>query len=60
MMTYRRRVKSDTWHWLRTCQHWPKDRAWGRFTEQDKKPTTGELCNQCLAQERNKLRRKPR
>lgn len=47
--SYRRRIKSDTWHSVPACSLWPKM----AYTERDKKPTTGEACNQCRA----KLRR---
>ncbi len=50
-MKYRRRLYSDTWHFVPTCQHWPKIMLKG-YKEQDKKPTTGELCNECQAKAR--------
>ena len=49
-VTYRRRKGHDTWHWCRNCSTWPtKD-----YEEEasSSKPTTGELCNECYAQQR--------
>ncbi len=50
MITYRRRHDSDTWHWCRNCSTWPTS----DYIEQqsEDRPTTGELCNQCLAKEK--------
>ena len=48
MITYRRRKISDTWHWCRNCSNWPTSKYEERYT----KPTSGELCNQCIAKER--------
>ena len=40
-MIYRRRKKSDTWHFVRTCRWWPKkDFKASAFV-------THELCNEC-------------
>lgn len=55
-MRYRRRAKSDVWHFSYACQHWPRAlesrRPGGKVFERFKKPTTGELCNECLAKAR--------
>jgi len=50
MPTYRRKRGSDTWHWCRNCSKYPTEdyeeiTVYGR-------PTSGELCNECLAKER--------
>ncbi len=44
-MTYRRRRGHDTWHFCRNCSNWPTS----DYVEQEQKPTTGELCNECRA-----------
>jgi hypothetical protein len=44
-MTYRRRVKSDTWHFVTRCRWWPRR----QFVEKPGKPKSGEFCNECLA-----------
>ena len=53
--TYRRRVKSDVWHWIPECRWWP--RGWskhGTIIERDRKPKSGELCNECRAKAKRK------
>lgn len=42
-MTYRRRTSGDTWHFCTNYSLWPTS----DYKEQQGKPTTGELCNQC-------------
>ena len=49
--TYRRRKDKDAWHWCKNCTNWPVQA--GTYVEQTNKPTTGELCNQCQAKEKN-------
>ena len=49
MTTYRRRNGHDTWHFCRNCNLWPTT----DFSDQQTKPTTGELCNQCRSKEAN-------
>jgi len=49
MSTYVRREKSDTWHWRDDCSNYPVRRP---IIVQTIKPTTGELCNQCIAKDR--------
>ena len=44
-MTYRRRRSSDTWHFCTNCNNWPTY----DYVEQQSKPTTGELCDECRA-----------
>ena len=47
MATYRRKKDSDTWHWCTNCSNWPSS----DYIETDKKPTYGELDNECKAKE---------
>ncbi len=47
---YRRRVTSDTWHYHVLCRWWPKLKD--KYVCKDKKPSSGELCNQCRAKAR--------
>lgn len=51
MTWYRRRLKSDTWHWEPTCRWWPLK----AFVEKDltKRPK-GDLCNGCRAIEKRR------
>ena len=42
-MAYRRARGRDTWHWSPDCSHWPTF----DYEEQQSKPATGELCNEC-------------
>ena len=46
-MTYRRRTSGDTWHFCTNCSLWPTS----DYKEQQGKPTTGELCNQCRSKD---------
>ena len=45
---FRRRRGHDTWHFCRNCSNDPKV----DYVEQDHKPTSGELCNECIAKEK--------
>ena len=44
-MVYRKRTGSDTWHFCRNCSAWPSN----DYAERETKPSSGELCDQCLA-----------
>ncbi|MDR6788941.1 hypothetical protein J2Y58_002310 [Sphingomonas sp. BE138] len=46
-MAYRRRNGKDTWHFCTNCSLWPTS----DYKEQQSKPTTGELCNQCRSKD---------
>ena len=46
---FRRRPRSDVWHFVPWCRWWPL----GEHEWQTEQPTTGELCDECLAKERN-------
>lgn len=48
---WRKRKKSDVWHFIPSCSNWPKGLD---VLIRNVKPTYGELCNQCLAKERRK------
>jgi hypothetical protein len=48
-MAYRKSRGSDTWHFCRNCSLYPTS----NFDESHSKPTSGELCNQCKAKERD-------
>ena len=54
-MIYVRRKKSDTWHFMENCSLYPALVNSNTFEDikdlviEDVKPTTGELCNQCLS-----------
>ena len=50
MKVYRRRAESDTWHFSRHCRWWPRR----GFVQSVKKPTSGELCNECRAKRRER------
>lgn len=49
--TYRRRKGADTWHWCTNCSNWPTS----DFEERclSRRPSSGELDNECLAKERD-------
>ena len=51
MITYVRRDASDTWHWRIDCSNYPYNVP-TVAEHSDGRPTTGELCDQCLAKER--------
>jgi len=48
MITYRRKKGSDTWHWCSKCSNWPTSDYETSYV----KPTSGELCNECKAKDR--------
>lgn len=56
---YRRLKDRDVWHYMPSCQHWPSAEQVevGSAVERDKKPTSGELCDECQAKERKASRR---
>jgi len=47
--TYRRKKGKDTWHFCSNCSNWPK----ADYDERYDKPTSGELCNECLAKKKD-------
>ena len=49
MPTYRKRKDKDAWHWCKNCSNWPKRDY--MEVEREMRPTTYELCDQCLALE---------
>ncbi|MFA5163835.1 MAG: hypothetical protein WC441_04960 [Patescibacteria group bacterium] len=46
-MAYRKRKGHDAWHWCRNCSNWPTS----DYVEQQTKPTSGELCNECKSKQ---------
>jgi len=50
MEIYRRRLGKDAWHWCTNCTNWPK-RDYVEV-ERSMRPTTYELCDQCLARDK--------
>lgn len=50
MTIFRRRLLSDTWHWMHSCTKWPLSSY--KWTTAASRPSTGELCDECLAKER--------
>lgn len=55
--TYVQAAGSDTWHWCRNCSTFPSQVA--RAHAGPGRPTSGELCNQCLAKERHGVCARP-
>jgi hypothetical protein len=53
---FRRRLMFDTWHWIRACRLWPTHDYKELLVPDNHRPSTGELCDQCLAKERAGLR----
>ena len=51
---YRRRVFRDTRHFREDCSNWPGL----LYKTSPKRPTTGELCDECRAKARNAHERK--
>jgi hypothetical protein len=45
---YRKKRGSDTWHWCSNCTNYPAS----DYDTSPTKPTSGELCDQCLGKER--------
>lgn len=52
MPEYRKRKGSDVWHWCKNCRDWPTANYESVVT--DKRPTSGELDNECLSKEKAK------
>lgn len=46
-MAYRKTRGKDTWHWCKNCSNYPTS----NYEEQQQKPTSGELCNECRSKE---------
>ena len=47
MGQYRKKNGSDTWHWCSNCSNYPTI----DYTTSSVKPTSGELCNECLGKD---------
>lgn len=50
MKTYRKRVGVDTWHFCRNCSNYPTSNY--EEKQSSTRPTSGELCNECLTKEK--------
>ncbi len=50
MAAYRKRKGNDTWHFCSNCSNYPTT----NYEERPTKPTTGELCNECQAKQRER------
>jgi len=48
MVEYRRKKGSDTWHFCKNCSRYPTENYEVSYT----KPTSGELCDECLSKEK--------
>lgn len=54
MTTYRKKKGSDpsyAWHWCTNCTNWPTSDYDEVTLPEGKRPTGGELCDQCLGKE---------
>ena len=54
-MLYIRHPKRDVWHFVVKCRHWQvlvQTHGMGWLARRDRKPKSGELCNQCQAKAR--------
>lgn len=49
--TYRKKQRSDTWHFCSNCSKWPTS----NYEERSSKPASGELCNECHAKQRDRV-----
>lgn len=62
-MEYRRRTNSDVWHFHGKCRWWPQPPTMFRAARQvveGWKPTSGELCDECLSKTRRGVPDDPR
>ena len=50
MTVYRRRRGKDVWHWCTNCSNWPEKDFF--VIEREFRPTTYELCNECLTKDK--------
>jgi len=46
---YYKKPSSDTWHWCRNCSKFPNG---SDVVTSRTKPSSGELCNECKAKDR--------
>jgi len=51
-ITYRRHKGKDVWHWCTNCEDWPRSNYDEVTVEDGKRPSSGELDNECKAKER--------
>lgn len=57
MTEYRKIHGKDTWHFMKTCWHWPGNSYDSVRLPEGKRPH-GELCNECQAKEKAPKKRK--
>lgn len=60
MTEYRKLPKKNVWHFHPKCQHWANTQfsdgtIRSSVKSVNRKPTTGEFCNECLAKRRNNV-----
>jgi hypothetical protein len=48
-----RRANSDVWHWCANCSGYPSKPVAQRVVAIGKRPSGGELCNECRAKEKS-------
>lgn len=53
MPEYRKRKGTDTWHWCTNCSNWPTSNYDSQNVPAGKRPSSGELDNECLGKEKN-------
>ena len=53
MPEYRRKKGKDAWHWCTNCSNWPTSDYDSQQVAPGKRPSSGELDNECLSKERN-------
>lgn len=58
MIEYRRLKHREVWHFMPACQHWQKmvPNTYLSVDLHNKRPSYGELCNECLGKERSQDR----
>jgi hypothetical protein len=49
-MEYRRKIRSDVWHWVKACRNFPQA---GHILVREipNRPSTGGLCDECRVKE---------
>ncbi len=53
MPEYRKKKGTDTWHWCTNCSNWPTVNYDSVNVPAGKRPTSGELDNECRNKEQN-------
>ncbi len=52
-MEYRKRKGSDTWHWCTNCSQWPTSDYDSQNVLAGRRPSSGELHEECLSKEKD-------